>query len=340
MPEQTVADAPPAEPVAETTPATIEPVPAAEPGAAPQLAEPAGSSAADAINAKASEANADMMAELGKQLDFAQQAYTMMTEFFVNYSMQVIGAIIIFLIGLMIARWASNLVLRVLEKRNIDVTLRLFLASSTKIIILVMVLVVCLGKFGISVAPFVAAIGAVGLGAGLAMQGLLSNYGAGFNIILTRPFVVGNTITIAGVSGVVKEIRLAMTLLETEDGELITIPNKFIVGEILHNSFEYKVVEAEIGISYEDDADACVQCIRDTLSGFEQVTQTPPPQVGIASFGDSSVNIGIRYWVPTQDYFSAQYTVNGAVYAAVKQAGFTIPFPQREVRMLNGAAGA
>ena len=209
----------------------------------------------------------------------------------------------------------------------------------TMMMILV-VLVVCLGKFGISVAPFVAAIGAIGLGAGLAVQGLLSNYGAGFNIILTRPFVVGNTITIAGVSGVVKEIRLAMTLLETEDGEQITIPNKFIVGEILHNSFEYKVVEAEIGISYEDDADACVQCIRDTLSGFEQVTQTPPPQVGIASFGDSAVNIGIRYWVPTQDYFAAQYTVNGAVYSAVKQAGFTIPFPQREVRMLNGAAGA
>lgn len=343
MPEQTVAEAPLVDssaPAAETAPATVEPVPAAEPGAAPELAEPAINPAAAAINAKAEQANADMMGELGKQLDFAQQAYEMMIEFFVNYSMQVIGAIIIFLIGLMIARWASNLVLKVLEKRNIDVTLRLFLASTTKIIILVMVLIVCLGKFGISVAPFVAAIGAIGLGAGLAVQGLLSNYGAGFNIILTRPFVVGNTITIAGVSGVVKEIRLAMTLLETEDGEQITIPNKFIVGEILHNSFEYKVVEAEIGISYEDDADACVACIRETLAGFEQVTQTPPPQVGIASFGDSSVNIGIRYWVPTQDYFSAQYTVNGAVYAAVKKAGFSIPFPQREVRMLEGAAGA
>ena len=108
MPEQTVADAPPVEPGAETTPATIEPAPAAEPGAAPELAEPVGNRAADAINARASEANAAVMDELGKQLDFAQQAYEMMIEFFVNYSMQVIGAIIIFLIGLMIARWASK----------------------------------------------------------------------------------------------------------------------------------------------------------------------------------------------------------------------------------------
>lgn len=274
--------------------------------------------------------------QIRDQFNFVEEAYRMVTEFFLNYSFQVIGAIIIFIIGLFLARWSSGLILEVLEKRKIDVTLRQFLASTTRLTVMLIVIVICLGKFGITVAPFVAAIGAVGLGAGLAMQGLLANYGAGFNIILTRPFVVGNTITINDVSGVVKDVKLAMTLLETEDGEIITIPNRHIVGEILQNSFEHKLAEIEIGISYSDDADACVELIRSTIAAFDEVSGESAPQVGIAGFGDSSVNIGMRYWVPTRDYYQSMYRVNAAVYRAVRDAGFTIPFPQREVRQLAG----
>ena len=301
-----------------------------------------GDSAREAMAAgkTAREGSDDPVEQLAAQFDFVEKMYDVTVEFFINYSFQVIGAILILIIGVMVSRWLGNLVVGLLAKRNVDITLRGFLGSTVRILVLACFIVIALGKFGISVAPFVAAIGAIGLGAGLAVQGLLSNYGAGFNIILTRPFVVGNTILINGIFGVVKEIRLAMTLLETEDGELITVPNKHIVGEVLHNSFQYRVVEAEIGIAYDEDADAAVELIRQTVLEYEGVTTDPEPQVGIASFGDSSVNIGVRYWVPTKEYFQFQYKVNGAIYRAVKQAGITIPFPQREVKILSGPGAA
>ncbi|MBE9545463.1 MAG: mechanosensitive ion channel family protein, partial [Proteobacteria bacterium] len=168
-----------------------------------------------------------------------------------------------------------------------------------------------------------------------AIQGPLSNYGAGLTIILTRPFVVGNTITVAGVSGVVEEVKLACTILTNEDGVKITIPNKHIVGEVLHNSRENKIVESVIGISYDSDPEKAVEQVRQILEKFEEVQQTPRPQVGIQEFADSSINIGYRYWVPTAKYFQVSYEVNSAVYKALQEAGINIPFPQRDVHIIS-----
>lgn len=272
-----------------------------------------------------------MEQEIQKELETITRLTNLVIDFFVNYSFHVIGAIIIFIIGLIVARWISKLVLKICEKHSVDVTLALFIASTTKFLIIAMVLVICLGKFGISVAPFVAAIGAISLSAGLALQGVFSNYGAGFTIILTRPFVVGNTIDVNGVSGIVKEIKLAYTVLSNEDGEMITIPNKHIVGEVIVNSFEHKVVEASVGISYSSQPEEAIKVIADVLGEFNEVTSSPAPQIGIEAFADSSVNIAYRYWVPTECYFEVQYQVNLAVFNALNKASIDIPFPQREV---------
>ncbi|WP_296058198.1 mechanosensitive ion channel domain-containing protein [uncultured Amphritea sp.] len=261
------------------------------------------------------------------------QFYTLIIDFFVNYSFQVIGAVIILIIGLIIARWIGKLTLRVCLRHNVDVTLSNFISSTVKLLMIAMVAIICLGKFGISVAPFIAAIGAISLSIGLALQGVFSNYGAGFTIILTRPFVVGNTIRCNDVCGVVEEIRLAYTQLSTEDGEIITIPNKHIVGEVLINSFENTIVEATIGISYSASPDRAIELIRQQLDASPAIVQDPAPQVGIADFGDSSVNIAYRYWVPTRQQFELQFQINRAVYTAFREAGVEIPFPQREVTL-------
>ncbi|WP_415888332.1 mechanosensitive ion channel family protein [Neptuniibacter sp. SY11_33] len=279
-----------------------------------------------------------MEQEIQNELETITRLTNMVIDFFVNYSFQVIGAIIIFLIGLIVARSIGKFALKLCEKNSVDVTLSLFIASTVKLLIVAMVLVICLGKFGISVAPFVAAIGAVSLSAGLALQGVFSNYGAGFTIILTRPFVVGNTITINDISGVVTEIKLAHTLLATEDGEIITIPNKHIVGEVITNSFANKVVEASVGISYSADPEVAIEVIKQSLAQFDELSQESPPQVGIEAFADSSVNIAYRYWVPTDRYFEVQYQVNLAVFKALQTADIEIPFPQREVTLKNAAA--
>lgn len=274
-----------------------------------------------------------MEQEIKNELETITRLTNMVIDFFVNYSFQVIGAIIIFLIGLIVARWASKLALRLCEKKTIDITLSLFIASCIKLLIIAMVAIICLGKFGISVAPFVAAIGAISLSLGLALQGVFSNYGAGFTIIITRPFTVGNTININNISGIVKEIRLAHTVLDTEDGEIITIPNKHIVGEVIVNSFEYKVVEASVGISYQNKPENAIKLIRDTLSKFEVIPDTPAPQIGIEEFADSSINIAYRYWVPTERFFEVQYQVNLAIFNQLQEGKIDIPYPQREVTL-------
>jgi len=272
-----------------------------------------------------------------KELEQAQAIYKLITEFFINYSFQIIGAIIILLLGLLVARKVGNFVLRLCEKKELDITLSRFIASATKIIIVVMVAIIALGKVGISVTPFVAAIGALGLGAGLAVQGLLSNYGAGLNIILARPFVVGDTIRIQGVSGQVKEVHLAYTLLSDEDNVEITIPNKHIVGEILCNSHTETLAEETVGISYDSDPERAIAVILKALESVDNISEGRKPLVGIEDFADSSINIGIRFWAPTTHYFESRYRANAAIYTALKAANITIPFPQREVRILNPA---
>ena len=257
------------------------------------------------------------------------------TEFVVKYGFQVIAAIIVIVIGLLVARWLANLVINVCSKRNLDITLTKFLGSAVKTVVLAFVMIIALGKFGISMAPFIAAVGAVAFGSSLALAGPMSNYGAGLVIVVTRPFVVGNTITVKGVSGIVEEVRLAATHLSTEDGEEITIPNKHIVGEILTNSFANKIVELQIGISYEEDPEIAIQVIREVLSQIPDIVTEPAPHVGIEEFGDSSVNIGMRYWIPTRRYYQILYEANSAVYAALKEKQINIPFPQRDVHIIS-----
>ena len=270
-----------------------------------------------------------------EELTAIQKLINTAIEFCVNYSFQVLGAIIILILGVVASNWVAKILLSLFEKKKLDITLSKFLAGVAKILVLVFVILIALGKFGITIAPFIAALGALAFGASFALQGPLSNYGAGLTIILTRPFVVGNTITVAGVSGVVEEVKLACTILTNEDGVKITIPNKHIVGEVLHNSRENKIVESVIGISYDSDPEKAAEQVRQILEKFEEVQQTPRPQVGIQEFADSSINIGYRYWVPTAKYFQVSYEVTSAVYKALQAAGINIPFPQRDVHIIS-----
>ena len=251
--------------------------------------------------------------------------------YLVDYSFQVIGATIILVAGFLLGNWVAVVVAKLCERRGLDVTLRHFLSSFAKILVIAFAVIMALNKFGITIAPFIAAIGAAAFGATYALQGPLSNYGAGLAIILGRAFLVGDTITVAGVFGVVEEVTLAHTTLRTEDGVKITVPNKHIVGEILHNSGEYRIVESSVGIGYDADPTKAIGVIAQALAGFPQLKSGTAPQIGIDDFRDSSVAIGYRYWVPTQRYIETMHGVNLAVYQALGRAGITIPFPQRVV---------
>lgn len=269
-----------------------------------------------------------------EELQQAQALYDTLVEFAVTYSFQIIGAVIILLIGWWIAAKIGNVVESMMVGRNIDITLSRFTGGASKIVILGLVIIIALGNIGISVTPLIAAVGAVGLGAGLAIQGMLANYAAGFTIIITRPFVVGDTIQVCGVAGVVDKVMLPYTILVNEDNVSIQIPNKLIVGEILHNSAEQMLIELEVGVAYSSDIANVSHIITEAVKTVDGISKDKAPAIGVDSFGDSSINFGVRVWGETTRHFEIRYALNAAIFAALKQAAVEIPFPQREVRML------
>jgi len=270
-----------------------------------------------------------------QQIAYLNQFYVKAIDFLANYSFQIIGALIIVTIGWFLSKYVYNLLIKFFQQHDFDVTLGKFVANGIRILVFGAMLVVAIGKLGISIAPFIAAVGAVFLTAGLAIQGSVANYAAGISLIITRPFKIGDTILINKVYGEVEEIRLAYTTLRTEDEELITVPNKNMIGEVIVNSFKYRIVESSIGISYDADAEKAIAIIRIVIEGIENVSKETQAIIGIEKFGDSAVEIGVRYWVPTRNFFKIQYEANMAIYKALREANITIPYPQREIRMVS-----
>ncbi|TGE85527.1 mechanosensitive ion channel protein MscS [Pseudoalteromonas sp. KS88] len=270
---------------------------------------------------------------ISTEIEQVEKYYTMISEYLVKYSMQLVGAVLILIFGLWIAQKLSKVVAGIMTRNNIDITLTNFVSNVVKVLLIIMFIIIALGKIGISVTPFVAAIGAASLGAGLALQGMLSNYGAGLAIIATRPFIVGDTIEVKNVSGQVKTIELGHTVLINEEKVEITIPNKHIVGEILHNSFNYSLVKGEIDIAYDASADQAISLIENVLDQHDLVADNPHSQVGIEAFAESGVTISYRYWVPTTKIIETKLAVNGGVYSAIQGADIEIPFPQRVVTL-------
>ncbi|WP_024955445.1 mechanosensitive ion channel family protein [Sulfurospirillum arcachonense] len=273
------------------------------------------------------------MEKVEQELVNVTKFYDVMIAFFANYSLQILGAVIIFGIGISVSKYVHKIVLNLL-KTKIDETLSSFVANLIRFLIIGMMGILALGKLGISIGPFVAALGALSLTAGLALQGSVSNFAAGVVLIVTKPFKIGDTITTHNVYGEVEEIKLAYTVLINEDKEQITIPNKYMIGDVLVNSFSYRIVEGSVGIAYDSDAKKCIEVIKKVISTCKEVSSEQEPIVGIENFGDSSIDIGYRYWAPTKNYFKTQYDVNLKILDALNNEKITIPFPQREVRMV------
>lgn len=272
---------------------------------------------------------------IDKEIEQLEAIYELLTQFLVTYSFQLVGALIIVIIGIWLGGRVAILIERSCAKRDLDVTLSRFFASTAKLLVIAIMLIIALGKIGVSIGPFVAALGAISLGAGLAIQSPLSNYGAGLNLILTRPFVVGDTITVQNVTGIVREIRLAYTILGNEDDVQITIPNRHIIGEIIHNSHADTLIELEVGISYNADPVAASKLIQQALASNQLMGSRDRPVVGIDQFGDNNIVLAIRLWAPSEKHYQIRYQANELVYATLKEANIEIAYPQREIKLLS-----
>lgn len=268
-----------------------------------------------------------------QELHYVQEFYNQTIEFLANYSFQIIGALIITIIGWFLSKYIFTLLIKFFDNHDFDSTLGRFAANAIRILVFGAMIIVAIGKLGISVAPFIAAVGAIFLTAGLAIQGSVANFAAGISLVISRPFKIGDTILINNIYGEVEEIKLAYTTLRTEDEELITVPNKNMIGEVIVNSFKYRIVESTVGISYTDDVNVAITIIKEVIDSFENISVDNKAIVGIEKFGDSALEIGMRYWVPTRSFFKMQYEVNLAVYKALNEAKLTIPYPQRDIHV-------
>ena len=272
---------------------------------------------------------------MSDNVESVQRVYDFVLQFLVGYSFQLVGAMVILVAGVVVAGWTARALLRLQERRNIDVTLRQFIASGVRLLVIGLAVIIALGNLGISITPFIAAIGGLAVGVSLALQGPISNYGAGLVIILSRVYHVGDTITVQGCSGIVSEISLATTVLKAEDGEDIVIPNKHIAGEIYRNSRANRIVEGRIGIAYGEDIERAVELVRGAVSRFDGAAADPAPQVGLDAFGDFAIEIGYRVWLPTPRYFDLMYRLNLVILQALEHAGVRVCAPRVNVRVVN-----
>ena len=247
-------------------------------------------------------------------------------------------AIIIIALGFWLAKRLANLIIKLCDKRGLDVTLARFFAGFSKIVVVAFATIMALSKLNVEITPFIALLGASAFGLSLAVQGPVSNYGAGIVLIITRPFKVGDTLTLNGLTGQVDCVNLGNIQLLNEDEQRITIPNRNVLGEIFTNSYDYSIIEAVVGIDYSADPEAAIRCISEAVQTVEGVAPDRAPDVGIDDFGDSSINIGYRVWVPTNRYHRTRYAVNLAVFHALETAKITIPFPQRDVHLIQPKA--
>ncbi|MEX0693907.1 MAG: mechanosensitive ion channel family protein [Rhodospirillales bacterium] len=269
--------------------------------------------------------NKSIEGTVSEQLDTVSKYADMLVQFGIEYGFQILGALVFLLIGLKIASIVGVRVTARLEKRNVDVTLARFIGNVVKIICIVFLVIITLGNFGVSIAPLIALAGAGAFGATIAIQGPLSNYGAGVSIILARPFVVGNTITVnKDASGVVEEITLAHTILLGEDGEKITVPNKEIVGRVIINSDKRRVVQSRIAIAHGQDIDVAIAAARKAVASIADVADGPAPEIGIHDFTYGGIILGIRFWVPSSRYFQFRYAINEAAFKELNAAGIKL----------------
>lgn len=270
-----------------------------------------------------------------EEIEQLQAISDAITNYFVENGLQILVTIIILIVGYALAKKLGRFVEELMVAKKVDVTLSRFVGNSAHLVVLGTIIMMVLGRLGISITPLIAIIGALSLGAGLALQGMLANYAAGFTIIITRPFVVGDTLSVQGQTGLVESVHLAYTILIDEDDVRIQIPNRLVVGEIMQNSKAEKLIELSVGVAYRSDPHQVISIVEKAVAGIEGINHDRGLVIGIEAFGDSSINIGVRFLAPTAKHFETLYAANLAIYDALKNAGIEIPFPQREVRLVE-----
>lgn len=264
-----------------------------------------------------------------------EQLLVKLQEWLAFYGIKVIAALAIFIIGRMAAKWVRKLTRKLLSKGKIDDTLVKFVSSLCYFALLTFVIIAALGQLGVQTASFVAILGAAGLAVGLALQGSLSNFAAGVLMIIFKPFKAGDFIEGGGVSGTVEAIGIFTTELKTPDNKKIIVPNSKITGDNIVNytAEEIRRVDIIAGVSYGDDIDQVKKVLENILAGDERILKDPAPTIAVLELAESSVNLVVRPWVKTADYWDVFFSLQETIKKRFDTEGISIPFPQQDIHL-------
>lgn len=272
---------------------------------------------------------------MDNQLELLDQVTRTSVDLAVNFGPKVLVAIIILATGFFVGRWVGRVMERMLATLELDPPVRLLLVRVVRVLVLALFGIMALQNLGVELLPLIAGLGVIGAGIALAMQGVLGNVAAGLTIIFTRPFRVGEYISVAEEEGQVDTVGLFTTVLTHYDRSRVVIPNRKIVGEILHNFGNIRQLGVVVGVAYSTDVNKALAVINETLDGNARVLSDPAPLIHVSLLSDSSVDIAVKPWVKVSDYLAAQGEINQGILEAFRGRDIVIPFPQREVRLLG-----
>jgi small conductance mechanosensitive channel len=255
----------------------------------------------------------------------------------IRFGPKVLVAIIIIAVGVFVGRWVGKATARGLRKFDLESHVRDLIVRIVKILILGMFAIMALQNLGVELLPLIAGIGVAGAGIALAMQGVLSNVVAGLTIIFTRPFRIGEYIAISGVEGTVETIGVFKTTLNHADMSKVVIPNRKIVGEILHNYGTIRQLDIAVGVAYDTDLNTALATLEEVLQGNPRVLKEPAAAIGVSVLADSSIHLAVKPWTTVANFGPAGGEINKAIVEALRNRKIVIPFPQQEVRMLGNA---
>lgn len=272
---------------------------------------------------------------MSEHLEILDQAKSTIVDLAIQFGPKVVVAIIIIIVGVYVGRWIGNVSDKALDKLKLEPPVQELLVRIIRIIVLGLFTIMALQNLGIQLLPLIAGLGVAGAGVALAMQGVLGNIMAGLTIIFTKPFRVGEYISIGEEEGQVENISLFSTVLGHYDLSQVVIPNRKIVGEILHNFGEIRQLDIHVGVAYDTDLDKALAAINEILQNNPRVLKAPGPIVIANRLAGSAIEISVKPWIKVPDYIYAKGEVTKAIVESFRMRGIVIPFSQHEVRILG-----
>ena len=267
---------------------------------------------------------------MDEPVETLQQTTSLVTRFAIEYGPRLLAAALVLVAGWFLTRWVARIAGRGLDRLTLEPPVKLLLLRVLRALVFALFLLIALQNLGIDLLPLVAGLGIAGAGIALALQGVLGNVAAGLTIIFTRPFNVGQYISIAGVEGEVEAVSLFSTKLRHSDRSMVVIPNRKIAGEILHNYGEIRQLNLRVLVTYDVDLAVATATVRELLAANPRVLKDPAPVVQAATLAEFGIGLEVRPWVAVPDYDAAIGEINPALVEAFRARQIEIATPPRK----------